>query len=147
MRISDWSSDVCSSDLDDRFANRAGWEGSLRGGAVWRVTPALRLRAAAYSGLRLPTLNELYRPFVVFPVTTQANAALRNERLKGYEAGIDLAPAHDIALPLTLFDNRVAPAVANFTFNPTPPNPLTPHARDGPGGESSAGTGTGNGRV
>ena len=49
----------------------------------------LRLRAAAYSGLRLPTLNELYRPFVVFPVTTQANAALRNERLEGFEAGID----------------------------------------------------------
>ena len=38
----------------------------------------LDLRAAAYTGLRLPTLNELYRPFVVFPVTTRANAALAN---------------------------------------------------------------------
>src|SRR3546814_8542166 len=66
---------------DDRSANRAGWEGSLRGGAVWRGTPALRLRAAAYSGLRPPTLNEPSQPFVVFPVTTQATAALRNERL------------------------------------------------------------------
>src|SRR3546814_7614246 len=84
-----------------RFANRAGWEGSVRGGAVWRVTPALRLRAAAYSGLRLPTLNELYRPFVVFPVTTEANAALRNERLKGYEAGVNLTPARGVDLALT----------------------------------------------
>src|SRR3546814_1386438 len=100
-------------------SNRSGWEGSLRGGAVWRVTPALRLRAAAYSGLRLPTLNELYRPFVVFPVTTQANAALRNERLKGYEAGIDMAPAHAIALSLTLFDNPVVHAVANVTLTQT----------------------------
>src|SRR3546814_4770201 len=58
-------------------------------------------------------------PFVVCPVTTQANAALRNERLKGYEAGIDLAPAHDIALSLTLFDNRVEHAVANVTLTPT----------------------------
>ena len=30
----------------------------------------------------LPTLNELYRPFVVFPVVTEANAALENERLE-----------------------------------------------------------------
>ena len=32
--------------------------------------------AAPASGLRLPTLNELYRPFVVFPIVTEANAAL-----------------------------------------------------------------------
>nr|WP_246427328.1 TonB-dependent receptor [Sphingopyxis panaciterrulae] len=105
--------------VDENFANRSGWEGSLRGGAVWRVTPALRLRAAAYSGLRLPTLNELYRPFVVFPVTTEANAALRNERLKGYETGVDLTPARGVDLALTLFDNRVEDAVANVTLTPT----------------------------
>ena len=57
-----------------------------------RLGGGLSLRAAAYNGLRLPTLNELYRPFVVFPVTTQANAALTNERLVGYEAGIDWKP-------------------------------------------------------
>ena len=32
-----------------------------------RLGGGLSLRAAAYSGLRLPTLNELYRPFVGFP--------------------------------------------------------------------------------
>ena len=52
----------------------------------------MTLRAAAYSGFRLPTLNELYRPFAVFPVTTNANAALLPERLEGWEAGIDLTP-------------------------------------------------------
>ena len=54
---------------------------------MWQAGPELRLRTAGYSGLRLPTLNELYRPFVVFPVTTEANAGLGNERLVGYEAG------------------------------------------------------------
>ena len=78
----------------------------------------LELRAAAYTGIRLPTLNELYRPFVVFPVVTQANAALENERLQGFEAGIDWIPNRNIALSLTAFDNRVENAIANVTLAP-----------------------------
>ncbi|MCB1026425.1 MAG: TonB-dependent receptor, partial [Microthrixaceae bacterium] len=46
----------------------------------------------AYTGFRLPTLNELYRPFVVFPITTKANPALKPERLRGVEGGFDLTP-------------------------------------------------------
>jgi len=102
---------------DNRFADRSGWQGSIRGGATWQASEALRLRAAAYSGLRLPTLNELYRPFVVFPVTTLANAELRNERLVGYEAGVDLTPAEGVDLSATLFDNKVKHAVANVTVD------------------------------
>lgn len=104
--------------VDNRFASRSGWQTSFRGGAVWTVNGALRLRTAAYSGLRLPTLNELYRPFVVFPVTTQANAALRNERLRGVEAGFDLTPADNAHLSVTLFDNKVEQAIANVTIGP-----------------------------
>ncbi|MCR2833044.1 TonB-dependent receptor [Parerythrobacter lacustris] len=100
---------------EDRFADRAGWVASLRGGALLRLGDGLRLRAAGYSGLRLPTLNELYRPFVVFPVTTQANPALENERLEGFEAGIDFAPDEAVDLSLTVFDNRVKNAIANVT--------------------------------
>jgi len=102
---------------ETRFANRAGWSGSLRGGAVWRVGHGVALRAVGYSGLRLPTLNELYRPFVVFPVRTQANAALRNERLQGMEAGVDFAPSEAVSLSLTAFDNRLKHAIANVTFD------------------------------
>ena len=103
---------------DRRFADRSGWEASFRGGAVARLGGGLRVRAAAYTGLRLPTLNELYRPFTVFPVVTQANAALRNERLEGYEAGIDYTPSNAIDLSLTAFDNRVKQAIANVTIGP-----------------------------
>ncbi|MDG5750626.1 TonB-dependent receptor [Qipengyuania sp. XHP0211] len=102
--------------IDDRFADRAGWEASFRAGALYRLGGGASLRAAAYTGLRLPTLNELYRPFVVFPVVTQANAALENERLEGFEVGIDFAPSDRIALGLTAFDNRVKDAVANVTI-------------------------------
>ncbi|MFA7586536.1 MAG: TonB-dependent receptor [Novosphingobium sp.] len=102
----------------DRFANRAGWDTSLRGGAVWQAGSGVSLRAAAYSGLRLPTLNELYRPFTVFPVTTRANAALANERLRGFDAGIDFAPSDAVRLSVTAFDNRVRHAIANVTIGP-----------------------------
>ncbi len=102
--------------IDTRFANRSGWDTSLRGGAVWRAGGGLSLRAAGYSGLRLPTLNELYRPFVVFPVTTGANAALVNEELLGFEAGVDFAPSEAVNFSLTAFDNKVKNAIANLTI-------------------------------
>jgi outer membrane receptor protein involved in Fe transport len=79
----------------------------------------LALRAAAYTGFRQPTLNELYRPFVVFPITTQANAQLENERLEGYEAGLELTPRPGLALTVTAFDNRLKDAIANVTLNAT----------------------------
>jgi vitamin B12 transporter len=100
---------------DDRYPNRAGWAASLRGGALLEVIEGLTLRGSAYSGLRQPTLNELYRPFVVFPVTTRANAALANEKLRGFEGGFDLKLASGFELQLTAFDNKVKNAIANVT--------------------------------
>ncbi|MEE4453804.1 TonB-dependent receptor [Novosphingobium resinovorum] len=101
---------------DTRYADRDGWSANGRGGIVWNLAPAVSLRAAAYTGLRLPTLNELYRPFVVFPVTTQANAALKPERLRGYEAGVDFHPSEALSLSVTAFDNRLKDAIANVTI-------------------------------
>lgn len=98
------------------YATQTDWTVTWRGGAVLRVSDMIALRAAAYTGLRQPTLNELYRPFTVFPVTTQANAALRNEKQKGFEAGIDLTPAEGIRLSVTGFDNRIENAIANVTI-------------------------------
>ena len=98
--------------------DRADWTLGWRAGATYGLGGALRLRTAAYSALRQPTLNELYRPFVVFPVVTQANAALENERLEGFEAGFDLIPAEGVELAVTAFDNRVKGAIANVTVAP-----------------------------
>jgi vitamin B12 transporter len=104
--------------VDEVYPDRSGWTVTWRGGAVWQAEEGLQLRAAGYSGLRLPSLNELYRPFVVFPVTTEANAALRNERVIGYEAGVDWRAAEGLDLSLTAFDNRVENAIANVTIAP-----------------------------
>jgi len=103
---------------DQRFPNRSGTEPTARVGALFHASSVIDLRAAAYTGFRLPTLNELYRPFVVFPVTTEANANLGLEKLKGVEAGIDLHPAAGIAVALTGFYNRLDGAIANVTIGP-----------------------------
>ncbi len=99
--------------------DRSDWSVSWRSGAALAASDTLKLRAAAYTGLRLPTLNELYRPFVIFPIVTQANAALENERLRGFELGADFAPTDDVSFALTAFDNKVKNAIANVTLTPT----------------------------
>jgi outer membrane receptor protein involved in Fe transport len=106
------------STIDRRFEDRDGWQASGRVGALYRAGDAVSLRAAGYTGFRLPTLNELYRPFTVFPVTTQANAALELEKLKGFEAGIDLHASLDAQFGLTIFYNRLDNAIANVTVGP-----------------------------
>jgi len=101
---------------DRSFADRDGWRGSFRAGALFQASDAIALRAAGYTGFRLPTLNELYRPFTVFPVSTRANAALGLETLKGVEAGVDLTPVDGVNLGATIFYNRLDGAIANVTI-------------------------------
>jgi outer membrane receptor protein involved in Fe transport len=101
--------------LDNRYPNRSDWTFSWRGGGVFHAGGGLDVRAAAYTAIRVPTINELYRPFVVFPVTTNANAALKPERVLGYEAGLDWQAAPGFKLTLTAFDNKVKDAITNVT--------------------------------
>ncbi|MEO0699117.1 MAG: TonB-dependent receptor, partial [Pseudomonadota bacterium] len=96
--------------------DRSDWAVNWRVGALFYATRRLEARAAAYTGIRLPTLNELYRPFVVFPVVTEANAELENERIQGFELGLDWYPTRNVGLSVTAFDNRVENAIANVTL-------------------------------
>ena len=98
--------------------DRSDWAVSWRVGGSIAAARGIDVRAAAYTGTRLPTLNELYRPFVVFPVVTQANASLENERLEGFEVGLDWSMSRDVFVSLTAFDNRVKNAIANVTLEP-----------------------------
>jgi outer membrane receptor protein involved in Fe transport len=105
---------------DTAFPDRSGWEPTARAGIAWRAAPPLILRAAAYLGWRLPTLNELYRPFRVGTDATAANAALSPERLEGVEAGLELRPAPWARIGITLFANRLTDAIANVTLGQGP---------------------------
>jgi outer membrane receptor protein involved in Fe transport len=103
-----------------RFADRRGWKTSGRAGLAVKLAPALSLRAAGYSGWRLPTLNELYRPFRAGADATAANPLLDPERLRGAEAGIDLAPGAGLSLRGTVYWNRIGGAIGNVTLGTGP---------------------------
>lgn len=102
------------------FANRNGWEGSGRAGVALRATSAVSLRSAAYTGWRLPTLNELYRPFRAGTDATAANPLLDPERLTGVEAGIDFRPSATLTLSATGYWNRIRGAIGNVTLSTAP---------------------------
>jgi vitamin B12 transporter len=105
---------------DTAFVDRQGWEPTGRAGAAWRLGPDVMLRSAAYLGWRLPTLNELYRPFRVGADATAANAALAPERLRGIEAGAEWRPLPGARIGVTAFDNRLEGAIANVTLGRGP---------------------------
>jgi outer membrane receptor protein involved in Fe transport len=101
-------------------SDRAGWEPTARAGFLFELSPAVKLRSAAYLGWRLPTLNELYRPFRVGLDATGANAELDVERLRGVEAGIDFAPPSRVRASATLFWNKLEDAIGNVTISRGP---------------------------
>lgn len=105
---------------DARFANRSGWETSGRAGVAVRVAEPLSLRAAGYTGWRLPALNELYRPFRAGADATAANPLLDPERLQGVEGGIDLDPGAGFSLRGTIYWNRIDDAIGNVTLGSGP---------------------------
>ncbi len=104
---------------DEAFGSRSGWRPTARAGAVLEVAPGASLRFAAYSGWRLPTLNELFRPFRAGPDATAANPLLDPERLAGVEAGARYARG-GIDLSLTAFANQLSDSIANVTLGHGP---------------------------
>ena len=91
---------------------------TARVGAKWLLGEGTWLRAAAYSGFRPPTLNELHRPFRVGNDVTEANPSLTPERLFGGEAGIggDRAETWSLAV----FYNEIKDPVTNVTVGTGP---------------------------
>ena len=104
---------------DEKFANRSGNEFTGRGGFAYQASDMLTLRGAAYLGWRLPTLNELFRPFRVGDDATAANELLEPEGVKGAEMGVDWDNG-PVRLGLTAFYNQLDNAVANVTLDNGP---------------------------
>jgi outer membrane receptor protein involved in Fe transport len=102
------------------YPDRSGTETTARGGISWKPARHWHVRTAAYLGWRLPTLNELYRPFRAGPDATAANPDLKPERLKGVDGGIDWSPLPNIKLSGTVFHNLLDNAIGNITLGAGP---------------------------
>jgi outer membrane receptor protein involved in Fe transport len=96
---------------------------SPRVATLFHATPTTDLRASAYQGFRVPTINELYRLFRVRNDVTVANARLGPERLTGGELGLQQrwGPFQG---RVTGYWNEVQDLVANVTL--TTPLPDCP---------------------
>ena len=75
----------------------------------------LALDASAYRGWRLPTLNELYRPFRAGADATVANALLDPETMVGAEVGVTIKLVSQVTAKVTLFAAQLDDAIANVT--------------------------------
>lgn len=105
--------------LDENFDDRSSTEFTGRGGIVYKISEKVTLNGAAYLGWRLPTLNELFRPFRVGPDATAANEFLEPEQSEG----IDLGLGYDggkYQIEATFFYNRLDDAIANVTLDSGP---------------------------
>jgi outer membrane receptor protein involved in Fe transport len=106
---------------DDQYRSRGGWLPTTRTGAVLDLGQGMKLRSAAYLGWRMPTLNELFRPFRAGADATAANVLLDPERLRGIEGGLQYS-SPGIDLSATVFANRLSHAIANVTLGHGPGN-------------------------
>lgn len=100
--------------LDESDPDRDGEVVSARLAARRDLGNGYAARAAAYSGFRPATLNELHRPFRVGDDITEANAALRPETLRGIEAGLAFNRDY-VAWGATVFWNEIEDAIINVT--------------------------------
>ena len=105
--------------FQDHPADRSGAVPSGRVGIKRDLGEGLYVRAAGYTGFRPPTLNELYRPFRVGNNITEANSALKPERLYGAEAGFG-GQSGALTWSATGFYNRLEDAVTNVTVGVGP---------------------------
>ena len=94
-------------------ANRDGWEPSAALSIEQQMTDALLGRFALSTSYRLPTLNELHRPFRVRNDLTEANPNLDPERFYSIEAGLSWKPIDCLTLDAGVFHHWIDDAIAN----------------------------------
>ena len=103
------------------FPDRTESAFSPRISVMKRFDHGLSLSASVYRAFRAPTLNELYRNFRVGNVVTNANAALKAERLTGGDAGIGVdSLGGRLFVRSNFFWSQIDDSVANVTLSTTP---------------------------
>lgn len=102
---------------DDAFEDRSGTQFSANSGLLFEAAEQVTLRTSAYTGLRVPTLNELYKPFrAAGNVVNESNEALNPEKVTGLEIGVDFQPDPAVLIRLTGFHSTVSDAITDVTI-------------------------------
>ncbi len=104
----------------DSYPTRSGTLPNGRVGVNWHAETELVLRAAGYTGFRVPTLNELFRPFRVGGDIIEANPNLNVEHLSGAEMGFDWGRSESGTLSMTIFQAQIKNAVDNVQLTDRP---------------------------
>lgn len=91
---------------------------SANGGFSVPLGKQFTWRSSAYRSFRAPTLNELYRPFRVGNVLTQANPLLLPETLLGEETGVDWT-REQTRVSVTLYHYDLSDLITNATVSQT----------------------------
>ena len=73
----------------------------------------LTARVSTGTAFRVPTLNELYRPFRVRNDVTEANPDLDPERFVSVEGGLDWKPVENLTVSASVFHHWISDAIAN----------------------------------
>nr|WP_294846888.1 TonB-dependent receptor [uncultured Sphingomonas sp.] len=107
---------------DLAYPDGHGTKWSGRASVSRKLGGAMTLRGAIYRAWRLPTINELVRPFRVGPDATAANPYLTPETSLGAEVGADWSSGNQVKLSITAYANRLRNAVTNVTLAHGPGN-------------------------
>lgn len=97
----------------DRQPDRDGIEPSFALALSHDPTNDLMLGLSAGTSFRLPTLNELHRPFRVRNDLTEANPGLDPERFLSLEGTLDWQAADSLKVEASLFHHWISDAIAN----------------------------------
>ena len=93
--------------------DRDGIEPSASVELTRELRRGLQSRISAGTAFRLPTLNELYRPFRVRTDIVEANPNLDPERFFSIEGGLDWQPAGSLTVRGAVFHHWISDAIAN----------------------------------
>ena len=104
---------------EERYEDRDGVEPSASLEWIHEMPRDVESRVALGSGFRLPTLNELYRPFRVRDDIVDANPELDPERFLNAEAGLDWKANDAWKLRAALFHHWISDAIANVPLTGT----------------------------
>jgi outer membrane cobalamin receptor len=96
-------------DQDDRN----GVEPSASVELTHELRDGLAGKISAGTAFRLPTLNELHRPFRVRNDIVEANPELDAERFFSIEAGVDWKPTESLKMSAAVFHHWISDAIAN----------------------------------